>query len=126
MQQKMTADKTTLDAAHRWADGLQAVTDRMGPRVLRAEPRQRAAASIPGLLSALERTHGWQLAAHAGDEAPSGVQPLLGRAAGSADEGRDDWRASGMEPCGAPQGVLVRDDTGFRKQGKKRVGVARP
>jgi hypothetical protein len=70
MQQKVNADKTTLDAAHRWADGLPAVTARMGPRVLRAEPRQRAVAYRQGLLSPLDRKNGWQLAEHAGDEAP--------------------------------------------------------
>jgi hypothetical protein len=70
MQQQVSADKTTMAAAHRWADGLHAVTARMGPRVLRTEPRPRAAAYIQGLLSPLDRKNGWQLAAHAGDEAP--------------------------------------------------------
>jgi SRSO17 transposase len=125
MQQKVNADQTTMDAAHRWADGLQAVTDRIGPRFLRAEPRQRVAAYIQGLLSPLERKNGWQLAEHAGDEAPYGVQHLLGRAAWSADEVRDDLRAYVVEHCGDPQAILVVDETGFLKKGKKSVGVAR-
>jgi SRSO17 transposase len=125
MQQKVNADKTTMDAAPRWADGLQAVTDRIGPRFLRAEPRQRAAAYRQGLLSPLDRKNGWQLAEHAGDEAPYGVQHLLGRAAWSADEVRDDLRAYVMEHCGDPQAVLVVDETGFLQKGKNSVGVAR-
>lgn len=125
MRQKVNADQATMTAAHRWADGLQAVTDRIGRRFLRTEPRQRAAAYIQGLFSPLERKNGWQLAEHAGDEAPSGVQHLLGRAGWSADAVRDDLRAYVIEPCGAPQAVLVVDETGFLKKGKKSVGVAR-
>ena len=121
----MNADKTTRDSVHRWADGLQAVTARIGPRFLRAEPRQRAAAYIQGLLSPLERKNGWQLAEHAGDEAPYGVQHLLGRAAWSADAVRDDLRAYATEHGGDPQAVLVVDETGFLKKGKNSVGVAR-
>ena len=121
----MNAAKTTRDAAHRWADGLQAVTARIGPRFPRAEPRQRAAAYIQGLLSPLERQNGWQLAEHAGDEAPYGVQHLLGRAAWSADEVRDDLRAYVIAHCDDPQAVLVVDETGFLKKGKNSAGVAR-
>jgi hypothetical protein len=49
MQQQVSADKTTMAAAHRWADGLHAVTARMGPRVLRTEPRPRGRLH-PGVL----------------------------------------------------------------------------
>ena len=80
MQQKVKADKTTMEAPPQWAAGLHAMTDRIGPRVLRTEPRQRAAASIQGLLSPLARQNGGHLAEHAGDEASSGVPHLLGRA----------------------------------------------
>jgi SRSO17 transposase len=53
------------------------------------------------------------------------VQPLLGRAGWSADDVRDDLRAYVIEQCGAPQAVLVVDETGSLKQGRQRVGVAR-
>ena len=125
MQPQVNADKTTMDAAHRWADGLQAVTDRRGPCFLRTEPRQRAAADRPGRLRPLERKDGWPLAEHAGDEAADGVQPLLGRAGWSADAVRDDWRADVIEHGGEPQAGLVVEATGLLQQGKNRVGVAR-
>jgi hypothetical protein len=70
MPQKGHADEAPLEAAHGWADGLQAGADRMGPRCPRAEPRQRADASVQGLLRPLERQNGWHLAAHAGEKAP--------------------------------------------------------
>jgi DDE superfamily endonuclease len=53
------------------------------------------------------------------------VQPLLGRAGGSADAGRDDLRAYVIEPCGEPQAVRGGDDTGVLKQGRTSGGVAR-
>jgi hypothetical protein len=59
MQQKGYEYKATIEAAHGWADGLQAVADRIGPRFPRAEPRQRAVAYVQGLLSPLERKNGW-------------------------------------------------------------------
>jgi SRSO17 transposase len=122
---QVKADKTTMDAAQRWADGRQAVTDRIGPCVRRAAPRQRAAAYIQGRLRPLDRQNGWQLAEHTGDEAPYGVPHRLGRAGGSADEVRDDAHADGIVQCGAPQAVLVVDATSLLQKGKKRVGVAR-
>jgi hypothetical protein len=54
MQQSLNDNKATVEAAHRWADGLPAVADLSGPRFVRAEPRQRMAADVQELLSPLE------------------------------------------------------------------------
>jgi SRSO17 transposase len=80
---------------------------------------------VQGLLSPLARKNGWQLAAHAGDEAPYGVQPLLGRAVWAAAEVRKDLQASVGKHWGDAGAVLVVDETGLLKQGTKSVGVAR-
>jgi SRSO17 transposase len=97
----------------------------MGTRFPRAEPRQRAMAYVRGPLSPVERKNGWQLAEYAGDAVPYRVQHLLGRAAWSADAVCDDLRSYVVEHLGAPDAVLVIDETGFLKKGTKSVGVAR-
>ena len=57
----------------------------MGARFPHWDARRRAGAYLRGLLSPVERTNGWQLAAVNGDGTPYGVQPLWGRAVGDAE-----------------------------------------
>jgi SRSO17 transposase len=108
-----------------WAEGLGALAERLGRRFARAEARERLAAYLKGLLSPVERKNGWQLAEAAGDANPDGVQHLLGRADWQADDVRDDSRAYVNAHLGAPDGILVVDETGFLKKGTKSVGVQR-
>jgi SRSO17 transposase len=104
---------------------LDAVHARVAPRFARAEPRRRALAYLRGLLSAVERKNGWQLAEQAGEATPDGMQHLLARADWDADQVRDDLRAYVVEHLGDGQAVLVVDETGFLKKGTKSVGVQR-
>jgi SRSO17 transposase len=76
-----------------WAEQLEEIAERMGPRFLRSEPRRQALAYLQGLLSPVERKNSWQLAEQAGDPAPYRFQHLLGRAVWEADEVRDDLPA---------------------------------
>jgi SRSO17 transposase len=99
---------------------------RLAPDWGRAEPRRRAMASLRGLLSPAARKNSWPLAKVSGEATPYGVQPLLGRADGDPDAVRDARRTSVIQSLGDPHGVLVRDDTGFLKQGRHSAGVARP
>jgi SRSO17 transposase len=115
----------TVKEARHWANAVDTLAALIGQRFPRAEPRQRAVAYVQGLVSPLERKNGWQLAEQAGDPTPYGVQHLLGRAVWSADAVRDDLRGYVVEHLGAPDGVLVIDETGFLKKGTKSVGVAR-
>src|ERR1700744_3278800 len=108
-----------------WAQGLEAVMDRIGGRLGRAEPRRRAQAYLRGLLSPVARKNGWQLAEVAGDRTPDGVQDFLARAHWDADLVRDDLRAYVVEHLGDAQAVLVLDETGFLKKGDKSCGVQR-
>src|SRR3954468_22313884 len=108
-----------------WADELDAVAGRIGRHIARSEPRQRAPGYIRGLLGTAERKNGWQLAEHLGDATPDGVQHLLARAAWDADAVRDDLTRYVAEHLGEPGGVLVVDETGFLKKGRKSAGVQR-
>jgi SRSO17 transposase len=80
----------TRDQAHGWAAELEESGEVIGKRFARADPRRRALTYVQGLLSPVERKNGWQLAEEAGDKTPYAMQHLLGRAAWSADEVRDD------------------------------------
>lgn len=115
----------TRAEAARWARGLDAVLERIGPRFSRAEPRRRAAAYLRGLLAPVERKNGWQLAEAAGDATPDGVQDFLSRMRWDADAVRDDLQAHVAQHLGDPGAVLVLDETGFLKKGAKSAGVQR-
>src|SRR5262249_18509008 len=117
--------EAVLEQARQWADGLDEVASLIGRRFPRSEPRQQALAYLRGLLSPVERKNGWQLAEQAGQETPYATQHLLGRAAWSADEVRDDLRTYVVEHLGEADGVLVIGETGFLKKGPKSAGVQR-
>lgn len=108
-----------------WRAELDGVHARIAGRFGRAEVRARARRYLMGLLDRVERKNGWQLAEHLGESGPQGVQRLLNAAHWNADAVRDDLRGYVVEQLGAPDGVLVIDETGFLKKGTKSVGVKR-
>jgi SRSO17 transposase len=113
-------------AFDRWSDTLAEVHARIAHRFARAEVRERAARYLAGLLGRVERKNGWQLAEAIGEVEPRGVQRLLSDAAWDAEGVRDDLRAYVVTHLGQlASGVLIVDDTGFVKKGKKSCGVAR-
>lgn len=71
-----------------WTQALQRLIDRIGPCFQRPEPRRRVGRFVAGLLSGVERRNGWQLAEHAGEATPDGMQRLLYQAKWDADAGR--------------------------------------
>jgi SRSO17 transposase len=113
----------TLGAA--WHATLDAIHTRIAGHFRRAEARTRARRYLEGLLSAVERKNGWQLAEQLGEAGPQGVQRLLNAADWDADAVRDDLRTFVVEAVGDPTGVLIVDETGFLKKGIKSAGVAR-
>src|SRR5262249_15205892 len=114
-----------LETVRTWTLWQTEVERRIGAQFARREVRWRAWAYIRGLLSPVERKNGWQLAEVNGETSPYGVQHLLGRAIWEADALRDDLRPYVVEHLGAPQAVLVIDETGFLKKGQQSAGVAR-
>jgi SRSO17 transposase len=114
-----------IEEVQAWAAGLQALHVRIAGRFARAEPRRRALAYLRGLLGPVGRKNGWQLAEHAGERTPDGMQRLLSTADWDPDRVRDDLRAYVVERLGDPGAVLVVDETGFLKKGTTSVGVQR-
>src|SRR5579871_6749017 len=98
---------------------------RIAPRFRRAEVRSRVRRFLQGLLAPVERKNGWQLAEELGEHGPRGVERLLGEADWDEEAVRDDLRTYVSEHLGEPDGLLVLDETGFIKKGKKSAGVAR-
>ena len=69
----------------------------------------------------MERKNSWQLAEVAGFDAPDRFQHLLGRGAWAADALRDEQLGVVRAGLGEEDALLAIDETGFVKQGKKRV-----
>jgi SRSO17 transposase len=115
-------EETGLDG---WADAFAAYHARFASYFARSEARERSARYLHGLLGAVERKNGWQLAEAAGEAAPAGMQRLLYEAVWDAEAVRAAYAAFVVETFGDPMAVLVLDETGFLKKGTKSVGVAR-
>ncbi len=115
--------KTTVTEVVRWAQALARLHARIAPRFARPEPRRRALAYLQGLMSSIERKNGWQLAEHAREATPYGMQRLLSQAVWDGDLVRDDLRHYVYEQLGEKDAILVLDETSFPKEGEKSAGV---
>src|SRR5260370_31272334 len=119
----LLGSRTTPSEVCRWAQALTRLHARIAARFARPEPRRRALAYLQGILSSTERKNGWQLAEHAREETPYGMQRLLSRAVWDVDGVRDDLRSYVVEHLGQEYAILVIDETSFPKCGKKSAGV---
>ncbi len=117
--------KPGAEDVRKWRDELDGVSDRISPRFVRPEVRQRAQIYLELLLANVPRKNGWQLAEHAGDATPRNIQHFLGRAKWEADEVRDDLQQYVVNHLAEKNGLLIIDETGFLKKGTKSAGVGR-
>lgn len=115
--------QTTFLDVWKWGQELERLHARIARRFVRPEPRKRALAFLKGIVSSIERKNGWQLAEHAGETRPDGMQRLLNSAVWDEDLVRDDLRAYILARLGAPGAVVIIDETSFRKSGHKSAGV---
>src|ERR1700694_5981909 len=119
----------------RWPQSLFELHARLAPRFARSEPRRRALRYLQAVISEIPRKNGWQIAEHAKELRPYGMQRLLSQAVWDHDGVRDDlrtflWQALSPpalpgerpEPA-APFPVLVMDESGFPKRGHHSAGV---
>jgi SRSO17 transposase len=113
---------TSTDVCH-WVQILFRLHERLAPRFARPEPRRRVLAYLQGILSETSRKNGWQLAEHAGEARPDGMQRLLSQAVWDTDGVRDDLRFYALELLGQESAILAIDETCFPKRGQKSAGV---
>lgn len=104
---------------------VESAADLLRPHFARFAAYRHATDYRRGLLAAVERKNGWQLAEQAGYQHPRGIQRVLDRYVWDHDVVRDDLRRYVVAELGAPDGILVVDETGFPKQGTHSAGVAR-
>jgi len=114
--------ETTLEL---WSTTLRQAKHRMRPLFAAPSVAASANAFLDGLLGAERRKTGWMRAEAAGDPGPWRQQAILGRSYWNADALRDVVRDHVIETLGAPEAVLVIDETGFLKQGHASCGVGR-
>ena len=108
-----------------WARELEAVAARIGAFVPRPESRDRLGRFMRVTVTGDARRNGWQLAEAAAEATPHGMQRLVASAAWDVDGVRDDLRAYVQTALGTDDGILIVDETGFLKKGKKSAGVQR-
>ena len=114
-----------------WVTSLHLLHERLAPLFARPEVRHHALLYLQALLSDLPRKNGWQIAEHARQTRPYGIQRLLTRAVWDQDAVRDTLRdlvCQALPPPSAASSpvfpVLVVDESGFPKRGRHSAGVA--
>ena len=108
-----------------WASSLRDVKGRIRPLFTQSRVAASAGDFLDALLGNEPRKTGWMRAETAGDAGPWRQQALLGRGRWDADALRDVVRDYVVEHLAADDAVLVIDETGFLKQGRKSCGVGR-
>src|SRR5947208_10774183 len=108
-----------------WSVSLSQLHERLRPCFARPEPYQLALLYLQAILSEIPRKNGWQIAEHARQLHPYGMQRLLSRAVWDHDRVRDELRrflvqtlqSPAVVPAHAvpeaPFPVLVLDESGF-------------
>ncbi|BCL79110.1 transposase [Ktedonobacteria bacterium brp13] len=123
----------------RWPLALFILHRCLAPYFARPEPYQRVLLYLQAVLSEIPRKNGWQIAEHAKQARPYGMQRLLSRAIWDDEGVRNEMRAFILQtlshpspvPLGAPSGtkpripfpVIVIDESGFPKRGTHSAGV---
>jgi SRSO17 transposase len=121
----------SLGAIGTWALSLRQVHQQLAPHFARPEVLQHALLYLQAILSEIPRKNGWQIAEHARQTRPYGMQRLLSRAVWDHDGVRDELRALVYQTLSPPVSaadeppfpVLVLDESGFPKRGRHSAGV---
>src|SRR3989454_8331872 len=124
-EQASSQEERELSGISQSAQALTELVVRIGSHFRRAEVRKRVGRYLHGLLAEVSRKNGWQMAEELGEANAHGVQRLLEEADWDEEAVRDDLQAYVIEHLAEEEGMLVVDETGFVKKGKKSAGVAR-
>ena len=114
-----------LSELDEWADDFESFHSQFAPLFGRREVQKQAVKYLQGLISAVERKNGWQLAEAVGDKTPDATQRLMYSTKWDADAVRDAVQRFVIAGFGDADGVGVIDETGFLKKGVKSAGVQR-
>ena len=125
IQALISGGASVEDTLELWASSLRDVKGRVRPLFTQARVAASAGDFLDALLGGEPRKTGWMRAEAAGDPGPWRQQALLGRGRWDADALRDVVRDYVVEHLAADDAVLVIDETGFLKQGRKSCGVGR-
>ena len=135
----LSATVVSLKDIGRWPLRLFDLHARLACHFARWEPRHHALLYLQAIISDIPRKNGWQIAEHAKQARPSGMQRLLSRAVWDQEGVRDElrrflWQALTPSPSSAvaaeslesatPFPLLVIDESGFPKRGDHSAGVA--
>ena len=122
-----------LQQISRWPLALRALHQRIASCFARPEPRHHALLYLQAILSDIPRKNGWQIAEHARQAHPYGIQRLLSRAGWDEAAVRDALRSALVQTLLPPAPtsaapdplypVLVLDESGFPKRGTHSAGV---
>ena len=135
LQQSTTSEQTGpgLGEMGSWLQSLLHLHQRLSPRFARPEARHHALLYLQAILSDIPRKNGWQIAEHARQAHPYGMQRLLSRAVWDQDGVRDALRSALLQtllppapPAAEPDPLfplLVLDESGFPKRGPCSAGV---
>jgi SRSO17 transposase len=127
----------SLGAIGTWVLSLLHLHQRLAPYFARPEAHQHALLYLQAILSEIPRKNGWQIAEHARQPRPYGMQRLLSRAVWDEAGVRDELCALVCQTLHPPPlvpasaeaeplfPVLVLDESGFPKRGSHSAGVGR-
>jgi len=127
--------RTTQGAIGRWLMSLNQLHQRLRSYFARPEPYHHALLFLQAVLSEIPRKNGWQIAEHARQLRPYGMQRLLSHATWDQEGVRDELRSlvyQALNPplsvpevpaSDSPFPVLVIDESGFPKRGQHSAGV---
>lgn len=127
--------RPSLQEIGRWPLALSQLHQSLAPFFARSEPHHHSLLYLQAIISELPRKNSWQIAEHAKQARPYGIQRLLSRATWDQNGVRDLLRTRVCQclhrPLGASEPpepaaifpVLVIDESGFPKRGKHSAGV---
>ncbi len=120
--------RPSLQEIGSWPLALIRLHQRLTSYFARPEPRHHALLYLQAIVSEIPRKNSWQIAEHAKQARPYGMQRLLSRAIWDEEGVRDEVRTFILhclspEVSQAPFPVLVMDESGFPKRGSHSAGV---
>src|SRR5712692_3141778 len=101
----------TLGEMGSWLLSLSQLHQRLSPHFARPEPRRHALLYLQAIISEIPRKNGWQIAEHAKQARPYGIQRLLSRAVWNEAGVRDELRAHVLQCLNSPSLLQIDEQS---------------